>query len=70
MSGLDFTANAKFFKAVKTPMLPKETFKGRVAYITGNQIYFKLFFFSQKTKLIIKVAVLGWVKIWLKHYLL
>lgn len=33
---VDFTPNAKFFKAVKTPMLPANTFKGKVAYITGG----------------------------------
>ena len=32
----DFSENAKFFKAVKTPMLPPNTFKGKVAYITGG----------------------------------
>jgi len=36
MSGLDYTPNAKFFPAKKTPMLPGDTFKGRVAYITGG----------------------------------
>lgn len=36
MNGLDYTPNAKFFPAVKTPMLPKDTFKGKVAYITGG----------------------------------
>ena len=35
MNELDFTPNAKFFKAIKTPMLPNDTFKGKVAYITG-----------------------------------
>ena len=38
MSGLDYTPNAKFFPAKKTPMLPGDTFKGRVAYITGLSI--------------------------------
>lgn len=32
----DFGPNAKFFPAKKTPMLPKDTFKGRVAFITGG----------------------------------
>lgn len=32
----DFGPNAKFFDAKKTPMLPKDTFKGRVAFITGG----------------------------------
>ena len=36
MSGLDYTPNAKFFPAIKTPMLPADTFKGKVAYITGS----------------------------------
>ena len=35
MNGVDFTPNSKFFVAKKTPMLPLDTFKGRVAYITG-----------------------------------
>lgn len=32
----DFSPNAKFFQAKKTPMLPKDTFKDRVAFITGG----------------------------------
>jgi 2,4-dienoyl-CoA reductase len=32
----DFSSNAKYFPAIKTPMLPVDTFKGRVAYITGG----------------------------------
>ena len=36
MSGVDFSPNSKFFVAKKTPMLPSDTFKGRVAYITGK----------------------------------
>jgi 2,4-dienoyl-CoA reductase len=32
----DFASNAKFFEAKKTPMLPKDTFKGRVAFVTGG----------------------------------
>lgn len=36
MGPVDFTPNAKFFPAIKTPMLPADTFKDRVAYITGG----------------------------------
>lgn len=32
----DFAPNAKYFAAKKTPMLPNDTFKGRVAFITGG----------------------------------
>jgi len=32
----DFTPNAKLFEPVKTPMLPKDYFKGKVAYVTGG----------------------------------
>ena len=32
----DFAPNAKYFPAKKTPMLPNDTFKGRVAFITGG----------------------------------
>ena len=32
----DFSSNAKHFPANKTPMLPKDTFKGKVAYVTGG----------------------------------
>lgn len=32
----DFSPNAAKFPSVKTPMLPADTFKGRVAYITGG----------------------------------
>lgn len=31
-----FEENAKFFEAKKVPMLPKDTFKNRVAFITGG----------------------------------
>jgi len=33
---VDFSSNAQHFPAQKTPMLPTDTFKGRVAYITGG----------------------------------
>jgi len=36
MGPIDFEPNAKHFPAIKTPMLPTDTFKGRVAYITGG----------------------------------
>lgn len=36
MGPCDFSPNAKFFPALKTPMLPADTFKGKVAYITGG----------------------------------
>lgn len=36
MGPVDFSPNAKHFPAIKTPMLPADTFKGRVAYITGG----------------------------------
>jgi NAD(P)-dependent dehydrogenase (short-subunit alcohol dehydrogenase family) len=36
MGPVDFSPNAKFFPSIKTPMLPANTFKGRVAYITGG----------------------------------
>jgi len=36
MPPVDFSPNAAKFPAVKTPMLPADTFKGRVAYITGG----------------------------------
>lgn len=36
MGPCDFSPNAKFFPAIKTPMLPADTFKGKVAYITGG----------------------------------
>ena len=32
----DFSSNAKFFPAKKTPMLPPQTFKGKIAFITGG----------------------------------
>ena len=32
----DFSSNAKHFPAIKTPMLPANTFDGKVAYITGG----------------------------------
>jgi 2,4-dienoyl-CoA reductase len=32
----NFADNAKHFTAIKTPMLPKDAFKGRVAYVTGG----------------------------------
>ena len=32
----DFSPNVKHFPAIKTPMLPADTFKGRVAFITGG----------------------------------
>jgi 2,4-dienoyl-CoA reductase len=32
----NFAENAKLFPAIKTPMLPKDTFKGKVAFITGG----------------------------------
>lgn len=35
-SSPDFSPNAKLFEAKKTPMLPNDTFKGRVAFITGG----------------------------------
>lgn len=36
MPPVDFSPNAAKFPSVKTPMLPADTFKGRVAYITGG----------------------------------
>lgn len=36
MGPCDFSPNAKYFPAIKTPMLPADTFKGKVAYITGG----------------------------------
>ena len=27
---------ARFFPSIKTPMLPKDTFKGKTAFITGG----------------------------------
>lgn len=36
MGPVDFSSNAKHFPAIKTPLLPAETFKGRIAYITGG----------------------------------
>lgn len=32
----DFSQNSKHFPALKTPMLPADTFKGKVAYVTGG----------------------------------
>ncbi len=32
----NFADNAKLFPAKKTPMLPKNTFEGKVAYVTGG----------------------------------
>lgn len=32
----DFSKNEKFFPAIKTPMLPPNTFKDKVAFITGG----------------------------------
>ncbi|CAF0711637.1 unnamed protein product [Brachionus calyciflorus] len=32
----DFSENAKRFPAIKTPMLPQDTFKGKIAFITGG----------------------------------
>ena len=32
----DFSRNSKFFDPKKTPMLAKDTFQGRVAFITGG----------------------------------
>lgn len=36
MGPVDFTPNAKHFPAIKTPMLPANHFKGKVAYVTGG----------------------------------
>ena len=32
----DFSQNAKFFPPVKTPMLPPDSFKNKIAFITGG----------------------------------
>ena len=36
MNPPDFSSNAVHFPAIKTPMLPNDTFKGRVAFVTGG----------------------------------
>jgi 2,4-dienoyl-CoA reductase [(3E)-enoyl-CoA-producing], mitochondrial len=36
IENVDFSPNAQKFKPVITPMLPPNTFKGHVAYITGG----------------------------------
>lgn len=35
-NSIDSVSRAAMFPAIRTPMLPKETFKGRVAFITGG----------------------------------
>ncbi len=42
----DFSSNSKFFFPIKTPMLPVDTFKGRIAYITGGGTGLGIFFFE------------------------